>query len=88
MFQRGAQALFHFRGGGFGEGDDQDFVERRTLPAKAIQTALDERVGFTRARAGHDQHVAARGDRLLLRRRERILLGARGFHAGGNFSHR
>jgi hypothetical protein len=37
-------------------------------------------VGFAGARAGHDQHVAARGDRLPLGRREQIVLGARGIH--------
>jgi len=45
-----------------------------------MQAALDQRVRFARARAGHDQHVAARGDRLPLGRRERIFLSARGIH--------
>jgi hypothetical protein len=39
-----------------------------------MQTALDQRVGFARARAGHDQHVAARSDRLPLGRRQVIIV--------------
>ena len=63
-----AQPPAHFGGGGLGEGDHENFLERsgRLFRAQAVQTALDQRVGFARARAGHDQHVAARGDRLLL----------------------
>ena len=45
-----------------------------------MQATLDERVRLARAGAGHDEHVAARGDGAALRRRERIVLGARGFH--------
>jgi hypothetical protein len=71
FFQHAAKALAHFGGGGFGEGDDEHFVERRAFAAEAIEAALDERVRFAGARAGHDEHVAARGDRLLLRRRQR-----------------
>ena len=80
VFSSAAQPLLHFGGGGFGEGDDKDFVERCAFVAEAIQTTLDERVCFARARAGHDEHVAARGDGLPLRQRERIVLGTRGFH--------
>ena len=70
FLERGAEALLHFRRGGLGEGDDENFIERRAFPAEAIQAALDERVRFARARAGHDEHVAARGDGLPLRRRQ------------------
>jgi hypothetical protein len=82
LFQRGAKPLLHFRCGRFGEGDHQNFLERRALPAKAIQATRDERVSFARARTGHDQHVAARSDRLPLRGCQRIALGVRGFHPG------
>ena len=50
------------------------------FPTKAIEAALDERVRLAGARAGHDQHVAARGDGLPLRWRERIVLVCGGFH--------
>ncbi len=82
IFQRTTQPLTHFGGGGLGEGDHENFLERsgRLFRTQAMQTTLDERVRFARARAGHDQHVAARGDGLPLGRRERIVLGARGFH--------
>ena len=53
------------------------------FPAKAIQATLDERVGFARARAGHDEHVAARGDGLPLRGCQWIVFSARGFHLAG-----
>ena len=64
------QSLIQIYGGGRGEGDHEDFLERsgRLFLAQAMQAALDERVGFARARAGHDQHVATRGDRATLRR--------------------
>ena len=82
IFQRTTQSAAHFGGGGLGEGDHENFLERsrRLFLAQAMQTTLDERVRFARARAGHDQHVAARSDRLPLGRRERIVLGAHGIH--------
>ena len=67
FFQRAAESLAHFRRGGFGERDDENFIERNALFANQIQASLDERVRFARASAGHDEHVAARGDGALLR---------------------
>ena len=71
-----------------GVGDDEQFVERRAFAVEAVEAAGDGRPSFAGAGAGHDEDVAARGDRLPLGRRERIVLGARRFHACGNFSHR
>jgi DNA repair protein RadC len=70
FFERAAKALAHFGRGGFGESGDENFVERCAFANDAVQTSLDERVRFARARAGHDEHVAARDDSLLLRRRQ------------------
>ena len=80
FLQHAAEALFHFRGGGFGEGDDENFIQRGAFVADAIQAAFDERVRLAGARAGHDQHVAARGHGLLLRWRQRIFGLRRRFH--------
>ena len=66
FFKRGAKALFHFRRRRLGEGDDENLIKRRPFADDAIQAAGDERVRFAGARAGHDQHVAARGHGLAL----------------------
>ncbi len=81
FFKRGAKALFHFRRRRLGEGDDENFIQRRAFPDNAIETAFNERLGFARARAGHDEHVAARGDRPPLRRRQAVIIFARRFHS-------
>jgi hypothetical protein len=39
VVQHAAEALLHLGGGGLGEGDNEDFVERGVLAADAIQTA-------------------------------------------------
>lgn len=88
FFDHPAEALAQFGGGGLGEGDDEQFVERGAVVVEAVEAAGDERLGLASAGTGDDEHVAARGDRLPLGRRERIVLGARRFHACGNFSHR
>ena len=84
FLERAAEPLAHFRGGGLGEGDDEKFVERRAFAVKAIQTTRDERVSFARASAGHDEHVAARGDGVLLRQRKSIFF-VRRFHCSREF---
>jgi DNA repair protein RadC len=68
--QRAAKSLAHFGGGGFGEGDDENFTERRVFVAQTIQTTLNERMGFARACASHDEHIAACDDGKLLRWRQ------------------
>ena len=70
FLERAPQALAHFRRGGFREGHHQDFVQGRAVFAQAGQAALNERVGFARARARHHQHIAARRHRRRLRRRQ------------------
>ena len=79
FLQRAAEALLHFGGGGLGKGDDEDFVQRGARVSDAMQAAFDERVRLAGARAGHDEHVAARANRLQLRLRERVFF-ARRFH--------
>ena len=80
FFNRTAETLAHLGGGGLGEGDDEQFVERRAFAVEAIEAAGDERLGLAGAGAGHDEDVAARFHGLPLGRRERIVLGARRFH--------
>ena len=75
-----AEPLAHFRRGGLGEGDDEQFVERCAFAVQAVEAALDERAGFARAGAGHDQHVAARGDGAALRRRQAVVDSGRRLH--------
>jgi len=62
FFHRAAEALAQFGGGSLGEGDDEQFVERRTVAFKAVEAAGNERAGLAGARAGHDEDVATRGD--------------------------
>jgi len=76
-----AEPLAHFGGGGLGEGDDEKFVERCAFAVEAVEAAGDERPGLAGAGAGHDEDVAARGDRLPLGRREATYF-ARRFHSG------
>ena len=81
FFEFTAQAQAHFGGGGFGESDDEQFIERRAVAVETIETAGNECFGFARAGTGHDEHVAARQHGALLRRRQRINCGGRrGFH--------
>ena len=80
-FHRLTEALAHFGGGGFGEGNDEQFVERRVIAGETVEAAFDEGFGFARAGAGHDENVAARDDRATLRWREQINFGGRGFQA-------
>ncbi len=87
-FDGAAQAKAHLGGGGFGERDDEQFVERRLIAAQAIQATGDECFGLAGTGTGHDEDVAARGDRLPLGRRERIVWVAGRFHACENFNHR
>ena len=81
LIQQGSRpgALFLIVAGG---------VERRAFAIETIKAAGDEGLGFAGAGTGHDEDVAARSHRLPLGRRERISLGARRFHACGNFSRR
>jgi hypothetical protein len=72
FFQLHAETLAHFGGGGLGEGDDEKFVEGGAVAFKAIEAARDEGLGFAGAGAGHDEDIATRENRLVLRRRERI----------------
>jgi DNA repair protein RadC len=83
FFERAAQAPPHLGRGGFGESDDENFVERRAFAHDAVQTTLDERVGFTRPRAGHDEDVAARVNGAPLRRREARIIFAGRIHLLG-----
>ena len=69
--QHPAEALFHFGGGGLGEGNDEDFINRSFLPANAIKAAFDQRMRLAGAGAGHDEHVATWCHSLLLRFRKR-----------------
>ncbi len=75
-----AQSLAQLSGGGFGESNHQQFLKRGAIAIEAIEAAGDERLGFAGSGTGHDEHVAARGDRLPLGRRERIKVCGRGFH--------
>ena len=82
FLQRPAEALLHFGGGGLGEGDDENFIERGAFIADAIQAAFDKRVRLAGARAGHDEHVAARFNGFPLRwRQARNAFWVRRFHA-------
>ena len=61
--ERGADALASLGRGGFGERDDEQLIERRgRVAAKTIKAPRHERTGLARARTGHDEHIAARGD--------------------------
>ena len=75
-----AEALAEFGGGGLGEGDDEEFIERDAFAGEAVQAAFDEGLGLAGAGARHDQDVAARSDRAPLSRRKRVGLGGRGIH--------
>ena len=86
FLQRGSETLAHLGGGGFGEGDDEQFVERCAFAFEAVEAAGDERPGLAGARAGHDEEIAASRHGCLLRFRQRIFFFARQFHACGNFS--
>jgi hypothetical protein len=66
-----AEALAHFRGGGLGEGDDQQLIQRSVFLFETMKAARDQGFGFAGARAGHDENIACRFDRLPLGRRER-----------------
>ncbi|MFT6619175.1 MAG: hypothetical protein ACJASX_002073 [Limisphaerales bacterium] len=56
----------HLRGGGFGERDHQQFVDR-TAFANQMKTALHERARLTRSRPGYYEDISFGGDgRLLL----------------------
>ena len=66
IFQRGAKILAQFGGGGFGEGDDEQFIQRRAVAFEAVQTAGNERGGFASSGTSHNEHVATRFDRLSL----------------------
>ena len=79
IFQRGAKTLFHFHCSGFGEGDNQNLVERNAFFANQIQASRDERMRFARARAGHDQNISARVDNFFLRLRQNFFF-VRRFH--------
>ena len=81
FFQTFAQPLAHFGGRSLGEGDDEEFVKRHAFTGEAVEATGDERLGFAGAGTGHDEDVAARGDRLPLGQRERVVLGALRFHA-------
>src|ERR1700735_734743 len=61
FFERGAEPPAHFRRGGFRERDDENFINRRAFADDAIQATFAECMRFTRAGAGHDEDVAARG---------------------------
>ena len=65
-FQRPAETLAHFGGGGLREGDDQQVFQGDAGFAEAGEAALDEGVGFAGARAGHHQYIAPRGHGRLL----------------------
>ena len=69
IFQRGAKILAQFGGGGLGEGNDEQFVQRRAVAVEAVETTGDEGGGFAGSGTSHDEHVAAGFDRLLLRQR-------------------
>ena len=59
VFEFAAKALAQLGGGGLGESDDEQFVERRAFAFEAVEAAGHERLGFPGARAGHDEDVAA-----------------------------
>ena len=62
------EPLAQLGGGGLGEGDDQQFVERRAFAFEAVEAAGDERLGLAGAGTGCDEgRIAARGDGALLR---------------------
>jgi hypothetical protein len=71
FFEVLAEALAHFRGGGLGEGDDQQLIQRSVFLFETMKAARDQGFGFAGARAGHDENIACRFDRLPLGRRER-----------------
>ena len=75
-----AEELAHFGGGGLGEGDHQQLIHGRAIMLQAMQAAFHERLGLARAGPGHDQHIAARRHRALLRRRKRTGLATGGIH--------
>src|SRR5262245_664282 len=75
LLQALAEPVSHFGGGGFSEGDDEDFGELRRsgLVEQALEAALDQSAGFASAGAGDDNDVAASGHGGGLGRGERHL---------------
>ena len=76
-----AETVAQLRGGGLGEGRDQQLIHRRAIMLHAMQTALDKRLGLARAGAGHDQHIAPRRHGALLDFGEAAGLDWGGIHA-------
>ena len=72
LLQPEPDALPHFRRRRLGEGDHQNFFERHRIGwvEHQAQAALDQGARLAGARAGDDEHVAARGHGLLLLRGE------------------
>jgi len=85
FFKFAAEALAQLGGGGLGESDDEQFVQRNAFAVKAVEAAGNERPGLAGAGAGHHQDVTASGNRLPLGRREQIFSGGRRFHAHREF---
>ena len=59
-FDRSPQTGAHLGGGGFGEGDDEQFINPRTIVFQAMKAAIHEGLGLARASASHDEDIAAR----------------------------
>ena len=65
-FEFAPEALAQFGGGGLGERNDEEFVERRAFTVKAVEATGDECFGFAGAGTGHDEDIAARFNHLPL----------------------
>src|SRR5215471_6817035 len=63
-----ADSLPHFGGGGFGESDHQDLLERHfgLFLEQAMQATLDQCAGLASAGSRRDQNISVRRDSLLL----------------------